>query len=220
MALLGLAGASLFLLLPLVQAFSPASSLSFWQALHTIATADKAILQVLFSWSFRSSRGPRCCRRFLLPAGAAAQHPLGCVFQRRNRRPVQHSLFHSEPVPRVLLLICLCVVFDPPFSPRQTAPKVARETRLHLPFLPLYFLTALSIGGAGCWRARSPPGQRAPGYREPLSTAVQPRAVQPRLFPQGKLRILSRAILLAAPDSSLFSVESGEQRPLPPAHTP
>ena len=41
-----------------------------------------------------------------------------------------------------LLLICLWAVFDPPFGPRQ----VARQTGLPLPFLPLYYLTALSIG--------------------------------------------------------------------------
>jgi len=41
-----------------------------------------------------------------------------------------------------LLLICLWAVFDPPFSPRQ----IARQNSLPLPFLPLYYLTALSIG--------------------------------------------------------------------------
>jgi tetratricopeptide (TPR) repeat protein len=41
-----------------------------------------------------------------------------------------------------LLLICLWSVLDPPFSPR----RIAGETGLSWHFLPLYYLTALSIG--------------------------------------------------------------------------
>ena len=50
--------------------------------------------------------------------------------------------FISHIAHACLLLICLWTVFDPPFSPRQ----IARQTGLPLPFLPLYYLTALSIG--------------------------------------------------------------------------
>src|ERR1039458_5615977 len=48
MTLLGLAGLSLFLVLPLVQKFSPDSGLSFWQALHTAAASYKTTLQLFF----------------------------------------------------------------------------------------------------------------------------------------------------------------------------
>ena len=36
-------------------------------------------------------------------------------------------------IPAFLLLMCLCVAFDPPFSPRQ----LGRRLGLPLPFLPL-----------------------------------------------------------------------------------
>lgn len=41
-----------------------------------------------------------------------------------------------------LLLVCLCAVFDPPFSPRQISVRFG----LLVTFLPLYYLVALSIG--------------------------------------------------------------------------
>jgi tetratricopeptide (TPR) repeat protein len=143
MALLGLAGASLFFLLPLVQAFSPVSSLSFWQSLKTIAASDKANLQLLFSAFFRSHR-----ELALLLAASSFLPVLLLSFRWRAfasagaHARFDLAAFILQLSHAFLLLICLWTVFDPPFSPRRTAA----ENGLPLPFLPLYYLTALSIG--------------------------------------------------------------------------
>jgi tetratricopeptide (TPR) repeat protein len=143
MALLGLAGASVFLLLPLVQAFSTASSLSFWQALQTVAASDKANLQVLISWFFRSHR------EIALLLAASSFLPVlllsirwGAFAGAGSDARFDLTAFILHLSHAFLLLICLWTVFDPPFSPRRTAG----ENGLPLPFLPLYYLTALSIG--------------------------------------------------------------------------
>jgi hypothetical protein len=143
MALLGLAGASLFLLLPLVQTFSPASSLSFWQALRAIAVSDKANLQALFSWFFRFHREIA----LLLAASSFLPVLLLSIRWRASASAGSHGRFDLAAFilhlsHALLLLICLWTFFDPPFSPRQTAG----ENGLPLPFLALYYLTALSIG--------------------------------------------------------------------------
>ena len=169
MALLGLAGASLWLLLPLVQTWSPASSLSFWQALRTVAAFDKANLQGLGSWFFRSHREIA----LLLAASSFLPVLLLSIRWRAFASAASHARFDLPAfilhlAHAFLLLICLWTCFDPPFSPRRTAG----ENGLPLPFLPLYYLTALSIGyysgfflllfGAG---ARQRPSRRHPVRR-------------------------------------------------------
>ncbi len=145
-ALLGLAGASLFFVLPLVQAFSPTSPLSFWQALRAIAIEDKTNLQYVFLWLFRSHR------EIALLLAASSFLPVLLLSVRwgafvsggtNDRFDVAAFILHLSHA--VLLLVCLWVVFDPPFSPRQ----IAQQNALPLPFLRLYYLTALSIGYYG-----------------------------------------------------------------------
>ena len=146
MALLALAGSSLFLLLPLVQAFSPDSTLSFWQALHTVAVSYWDTLHFLARAFLRSRRD------LALLLAAASLLPIFLLSIRwgasvggesHDRFDLASFILHISHA--FLLLICLWAVFDPPFSPRQ----VARQTGLPLPFLPLYYLTALSIGYYG-----------------------------------------------------------------------
>ncbi|HEY5481197.1 MAG TPA: tetratricopeptide repeat protein [Verrucomicrobiae bacterium] len=143
MALLGLAGSSLFLLLPLAQAFSPGSTLSFWQALHTVATSYWDTLHLLARVFLRSHRD------VALLLAAASLLPIlllsirwGAFVGGESHARFDLASFILHVSHAFLLLICLSSVFDPPFGPRQ----VARQTGLLLPFLPLYYLTALSIG--------------------------------------------------------------------------
>ena len=143
MALLGLAGLSLFLLLPLVQVFSPDSTLSFWQALHRAAVSDKDTLHILFRWFWGYHR------ELALLLAAASLLPVlllsirwGASVGGEGPAPFDVASFILHISHAFLLLLCLWTVFDPPFSPRQ----IARQTGLSLPFLPLYYLTALSIG--------------------------------------------------------------------------
>ena len=142
-ALLGLAGCSLFLLQPLAQVFSPDSTVSFWQALHTAALSDKDTLHILFRWFTHSGRyvALLLVATSLLPILLLSIRWGGLVGGESNARfdlaAFLMHIFHA-----FLLLICFWAVFDPPFSPRQ----IARQNGLFLPFLPLYYLTALSIG--------------------------------------------------------------------------
>jgi tetratricopeptide (TPR) repeat protein len=143
MALLGLAGASFFLLLPLAQTFSPASSFSFWPALRTITIADQTNLHGLISWFFRSHR------EIALLLAASSVLPVLLLSIRwgafaaggKNAR-FDTAAFILYLAHAFLLLLCLWTVFDPLFSPRQ----IATRNGLSLTFLPLYYLTALSIG--------------------------------------------------------------------------
>jgi tetratricopeptide (TPR) repeat protein len=143
MALLGLAGLSLFLLLPLAQGFSPDSTLSFWQAVHTVAASYWDTLHVLARVFLRYRRD------LALLLAAASLLPVlllsirwGASVGGESHARFDLASFILHVSHAFLLLLCLWTVFDPPFSPRQ----IARQTGLPLPFLPLYYLTALSIG--------------------------------------------------------------------------
>ena len=143
MTLFGLAGLSLLLVLPLVQAYSPDSALSFWQGLHTVAVSYKATLQAFFGGFVRHNRDIALLLAAvsLLPVmmlsirwGTAA---LGANNARTDMAQLIFSLAHA-----FLLLVCVVTVFDPPFSPRQIGLRFG----LAVTFLPLYYLAALSIG--------------------------------------------------------------------------
>ena len=143
MTLLGLAGLSLLLVLPLVQAYSPDSALGFWQGLHALALSYKTTLQAFFGGFLRHNRDIALLLAAvsLLPVlvlsirwGAAA---LGANNARADMAQLIFSLAHA-----FLLLVCVVTLFDPPFSPRQISLRFG----LTVTFLPLYYLAALSIG--------------------------------------------------------------------------
>jgi tetratricopeptide (TPR) repeat protein len=142
-ALLGLAGLSLFLLLPLLQSLLPHSSLSFWQALREPVVAYDATLRALYRGFFRYHRDLTlllaACSLLPILLLSIRWGALGSG-QRESRFDLAAVILYVSHA--FLLSLCLWVVFDPPFSPRQ----VARRTGLPLPFLPLYYLTALSLG--------------------------------------------------------------------------
>jgi tetratricopeptide (TPR) repeat protein len=143
MTLLGLAGLSLFLVLPLAQRFSPDSGLSFWQALHAAAASYKTPLQLFFGRFLRHNRDIALLLAAvsLLPVLLLSIRWSGSGFTASHARsdfaPLIFQLIHA-----FLLLICVWTVFDPPFSPRQASLRFG----LPMTFLPLYYLTALSIG--------------------------------------------------------------------------
>ncbi len=143
MALLGLAGLSLFLLLPLVQSLSPHSALGFWPALQESAGAYEASLRALYRVFLRFHRDIT----LLLAVGSLLPILLlsirwGAFSSDQSRTRFDLGAFILHLSHAFLLVLCLWVVCDPPFSPRQ----IARHNGLPLLFLPLYYLTALSIG--------------------------------------------------------------------------
>ena len=95
MALLGLAGLSLVLVLPLLQVFSPDSTLGFWQALRAVAASYWEAAP--FSRSRVPALPPRpraAAGRRLPAAGLPAEHPLGRVWRRGKPRQVRPGRFH------------------------------------------------------------------------------------------------------------------------------
>ena len=143
MTLLGLAGLSLVLVLPLLQVFSPDSALSFWQALKAVAGSYWTTLYMLARVFWRNYRDVA-----LLLAAASLLPVLlmsirwGAFGGGQSHAKFDLAAFISHLAHAFLLLVCLWTVFDPPISPRQ----VARHCGFPFPFLPLYYLTALSIG--------------------------------------------------------------------------
>jgi tetratricopeptide (TPR) repeat protein len=143
MTLVGLAGLSLFVVLPLVQKFSPDSSLGFWQALHDAAVHYRDNLQFFFG-RFLSRN-----REIALLLAAVSFLPvlllsirwrgsgLSTIHARADLAPLILHLVHA-----FLLLVCVWTMFDPSFSPRQTCLRLG----LAMALLPLYYLTALGIG--------------------------------------------------------------------------
>lgn len=143
MALLGLAGLSLFLLLPLVQWWSGDTTVGFWRLLRSTAGSYKGVLATLSSQFLVQHRDVALLLAItsLFPvlvlsirwgsfAGGDSVTTLG----------LGTLVFHASHA--CLLLACVWVAFDPAFSPSQ----MGRQTGLLLPFLPLYYLGALSVG--------------------------------------------------------------------------
>jgi tetratricopeptide (TPR) repeat protein len=143
MALLGLAGLSLLLLLPAVHALSTDSSLNLWQALRAVATSYCSTLVFFFGkvlWHHRE---------LALLLAAVSLVPLlllsirwGDTSGQRSGRRLDPMLIALLAAHAFLLLVCVFAAFDPPFSPRQ----LGRRLGLGLPFLRLDYLGALCIG--------------------------------------------------------------------------
>jgi tetratricopeptide (TPR) repeat protein len=143
MTLLGLAGLAFFLLLPLVQALTPGSPLSFWQSLQTAAVSYETALH-LFARLFLRQR-----LELTLLLAAASLLPVlllsirwGSLGTREGSGQFDLASLILHIAHAFLFLVCLWVMFDPPFSPRQ----IAQQNGLPFAFLPLYYLTALSLG--------------------------------------------------------------------------
>ncbi|HEY0548127.1 MAG TPA: tetratricopeptide repeat protein, partial [Verrucomicrobiae bacterium] len=132
MFLFGLAGLSLYLLLPIVQMQSDVQSVTFWQALKGNLAFQK---QYLFTyprwragWIGIYALLPLLLAGIRWPSSFGDTSPVGSAFTN-----VFGVILHAG-----LLTFSLYIAFDPPASPRQFG--------LGLGFLPAYFLAALSVG--------------------------------------------------------------------------
>lgn len=129
---LGCAGLLLYLALPLVDILFVKSGASFWQLLKMELGAQKNILlsfpRYVLLLCALSSVLPVLAMGFRFPSTVGDTSIVGNILTTVMFR-VMHFFF---------LGLCLWVMFDPPFSPRARG--------FGLPFLPLYFLSALGIG--------------------------------------------------------------------------
>ena len=132
MALCGLAALSLYFVLPTVQSFSDVTSVSFFEALKMNLGFEKSSVM-----SFPRFRLLLIGLTSLMPVffiGIKWPAQFGDISAVGNALTnVMTHLIHV-----VFFVACIYVAFDPPFSPRKLG--------FGYPFLPIYYLGALSIG--------------------------------------------------------------------------
>ncbi|HEX5219102.1 MAG TPA: tetratricopeptide repeat protein [Verrucomicrobiae bacterium] len=132
MALWGFVGLLFYLLLPAIASMAQDSSTTFWQALKTNLIVERQVLTFFRGKTLLLLSLTSVLPIFLLSIRWASQFGdpsrIGAV--------LTTIIFHFCHI--VVLLACLWVAFDPPFSPRKVGMGFA--------FLPLYFLGALAVG--------------------------------------------------------------------------
>ena len=133
MALFGLAGLSLLLLLPLIGSFSHARHIGFWAGLRLVLGTYKYML-VWFP------KGPFLLLSLISVLPVAFMGIRWASFFRSSDPGAQilvakgvFNLIHAA-----FLIVSICVALDYPLSPRHQG--------LGFAFLPLYYLGALSVG--------------------------------------------------------------------------
>ncbi|MDW7978978.1 MAG: DUF2723 domain-containing protein, partial [Verrucomicrobiales bacterium] len=145
MALYGLAGLSLLLVLPAVQALTPDAPVSFWQALRFEVVTAKNTLAVVFSRCYTYKP------HVAVLLGLISIVPVVFTWIRwRSFAPdaspfgtwVAHTMFNVAHI--LVLVVCLLVSFDPPFSPANVSKELALP--FAAPLLKLYYLSCLAVG--------------------------------------------------------------------------
>jgi tetratricopeptide (TPR) repeat protein len=137
MALCGLAGMLLYLLLPLLAVISGKVPVTFWQLLKYNLSAQFFAVKLFFVQPGVRETVWLLSLTSLLPVLVMAirwKSYFGDVS--RNGIALANFMFHL--IHAFFLVMCVWVAFDPPFSPRQKG--------FGMPFLTFYYLGALSVG--------------------------------------------------------------------------
>ena len=143
MAFLGLAGTMLFFLLPLAAKFSGKFPLTVWEVLKPALRQDWNVLKAIQDGDVRhtlllmslTSLLPLLLLSFRWSSSFGDNSPMGVTLANNLINLIYAALFG----------VCLWVMFDPPFSPRQLGygfPNPFYGT----PSLTFYYLSAVSIG--------------------------------------------------------------------------
>ncbi len=138
MFLWGLAGLSLYLLLPLVQSLADIARVPFWPALKANLLAQKYALGSLYSFFSNSKQ-----EALLLALTSVLPVFLigirwASYFGDTSRLGVTLSTLTFHIVNGLFLVVCTWVALDPPFSPHSQG--------FQIPFLTFHYLGALSVG--------------------------------------------------------------------------
>ncbi|HLH56813.1 MAG TPA: tetratricopeptide repeat protein [Verrucomicrobiae bacterium] len=146
MFVVGMAGLSLYLLLPAVTAVTTGGEVSFWQALRSNLTTQKSYLAALVFSKDALLNGDRPLWVLGLPSllpilALSIRWPSFMGDISKLGVALANLAFHV--IFGVLLFVCLWVALDPQFSPREYQPLLGNYGILLLPF---YYLAALSIG--------------------------------------------------------------------------
>jgi tetratricopeptide (TPR) repeat protein len=134
MAVCGLAGALFYLLLPLLAVISDKVPVTFWEMLKLNLSMQFAVVKAFFvNGDVREILGLLSLSSLvpLLMLSIRWQASFGDSSQ--MGRALATFMFHF--VHAILLIICIWVVFDPPFSPREKGFG-----------LTLYYLSAVCVG--------------------------------------------------------------------------
>ena len=143
LALAAVGGLSLYLLHPVIVALLPDSPVTVWKALKHNMGSQIGVVRFLTTTLYFNSRDIAVLFSlvsilpliFMSIRWKSLSGEGGSVLPWLVYLPVHfaHGLF---------LTICLWVLFDPPFSPREAGRALSGT----LTFLPLYYLAALSVG--------------------------------------------------------------------------
>jgi len=166
LALSGLAGLLLYLLLPLVASLSDPVSLPFWVALKGELVAQKNVLLMLNTHA----------RQNVMLLGLTSLVPLLIIsirwssyFGDSSHLGIVLASFMFHVVHALFLVACIWVALDPPVSPRNKG--------FGIPFLTFYYLGALSIGYFSgyfllLFGGKTEGRRRTPGYVRPVNRMV------------------------------------------------
>ena len=136
----GLAGLSLYLALPIMHSWAADPQLTFMEALRANLSFQKRVLS--FFWSVRLYIGV-----LTLPSLVAALM-IGIRWPSFHGDLSATAHFLTDLMFRLVhvmfLILCVAVLFDPPFSARVIVPKVSPYFRPS--FLTFHFVTSLCIG--------------------------------------------------------------------------
>ena len=166
MTLRGLAGFSIYLLLPLVNGLSPHSPWTFGEAWLQTFAATRSIFHTLYYnfWSWHRLLTLLLVMYFLVPV-------LPCFLKLRNENQSNKSRVDRMQVwifrvlLAALLLVGLWLVFDPEVGPREI---IRQQLGVVLPLLTFDYVNALGIAflaGSLLFAAHVPPQRRS---RTPL----------------------------------------------------
>ncbi len=146
MSLWGLAGLSLYLLLPLVISLSGAGQVSFWQTLKSNLATQKSMLFFLpfnKDMVLQAEKPLWVLTLFSLLPILIMGIRWPSYFGDPSRLGVALATLIFHIVHGALLLLCTWVALDAPLSPRIYVPGYLRSV---IPLLTFYYLCALNIG--------------------------------------------------------------------------
>jgi len=134
MVLCGLLGTLFYLLLPLLVVISDKVPVTFWEVLKFNLSSQFGVVKAFFiSGDVRETLGLLSLSSLVPVLMLAIRWHSSFGDSSQMGRALASFMFHL--VHAVLLIVCVWVVFDPPFSPREKGFE-----------LTLYYLSALSVG--------------------------------------------------------------------------
>jgi tetratricopeptide (TPR) repeat protein len=134
LALCGLLGTLFYLLLPLLVVLSDKVPVTFWEMFRLNLSSQFAVVKAFFiSGDVRVTLGLLSISSLIPVLLLAIRWHASFGDSSQMGRALASFMFHF--VHAMLLIVCIWVVFDPPFSPREKGFG-----------LTLYYLSALSVG--------------------------------------------------------------------------